>query len=377
MSKHHLLSPSSGPRWFVCAGSPQAEAGYPRTTNKYAEEGTEIHDLGAHGIESTKPADQLTDNKEWQGIIDTYTRYVYEQAPEGVVPLAEILVELDHIAPGMFGTADAVVLDSPSDTIHVIDLKTGKGRVDVENNVQLLLYASGVYEMFGWMAEWKQVVIHIVQPRLDYIGAQTVTVDELAKFTETAIERAKAALADNPPKTPSQEACRYCKHAGDCNEYRIQTYQQVCAMFEDEEFKEPDDVSEYDHNTLSDKLAAIPAIKAWMQAVEDRAHRALQEGENVPGWKLVEGRKLRKWKDEEAAKAALRRKKFKVGEIMVSKLISPAQAEKLLGKGNPLLDDLVITPTGAPVMAPATDKRPDVRQTAADGFDSLTDQPEA
>ena len=377
MTAHHLLSPSSAARWFACPGSAQAEAAYPRTENAYSAEGSEIHDLAAHCLETGKDAADVTDVVDRQAIIQAYIDYVRQHLGDGVQYMVEVKVDLGHISEGMFGTADCVILDATAGTVHVIDLKAGQVKVDAINNAQLMTYASGVIHQYGWMADWQQAVCHIVQPRIDHIESDSVPITAVDEFTLEARRAAAVALEPDPPKHPSHDACRWCKHAGDCTALRIKTYTDVCQMFEDSAELEPDDVSEYDHDTLAAKLKAVPLIKAWLTAVEDRAYATLEDGGDVPGWKLVEGRKLRRWKDAQAAEDALRRKKFKVRDIFKSTLISPAQAEKLLGKGNPLLDDLVETPTGKPTLAPASDKRPDIRRAAADNFDNLDQHREA
>lgn len=376
MTAHHLLSPSSGVRWFACPGSAQAEASYPREENAYAQEGSEIHDLAAHCLETDKQASDVTDDATRQEVIQTYLDYVRMHG-DFRTTMIEVQVDLSSISPGMFGTADAVVLDTSRRTIHVIDLKAGQNKVDAYYNVQLSLYAAGALDQFRFLADWERAVLHICQPRIDYIGSFELSVDDLDTFAAYARDRAEAALAEDAPRTPSDSACRWCKHAGECNELRIKTYREVCEMFEDPEPVEPDDVSEYSANTLAEKLAAVPLIKSWLTAVEARAYKTLEDGYVVPGWKLVEGRKLRRWKDAAHTEAVLRKQKYKVKDIFKSTLISPAQAEKLVGKGNPLLDDLVETPTGKPTLAPSHDKRPDIRQQAADQFDSLTDLKEA
>ena len=52
------------------------------------------------------------------------------------------------------------------------------------------------------------------------------------------------------------------------------------------------------------------------------------------------------------------RRKLKVGACFTRKLISPAQAEKALGKGHAILAHYAIKPPGKPVLAPESDPRP-------------------
>jgi hypothetical protein len=93
----------------------------------------------------------------------------------------------------------------------------------------------------------------------------------------------------------------------------------------------------------------------------------IERGQNVPGYKLVEGKSNRQWRDEEDAKAALG-EELKVTDIFTKKLISPAQAEKKLGKGHQVVTQHSIKPEGKPALAPLSDKRPALEIDPTEGF---------
>jgi hypothetical protein len=85
---------------------------------------------------------------------------------------------------------------------------------------------------------------------------------------------------------------------------------------------------------------------------------------------LVEGRSIRKWSDEDQAGERLA---DLVGEqsAFTKKLISPAQAEKLLGKKDKaLIEDIVAKPRGAATLAKENDPRPAINPVGAD-FDAI------
>ena len=64
------------------------------------------------------------------------------------------------------GIADCILVGG--DTIHVIDLKYGKGvQVDADHNPQLMLYALGAYDACRILYPVTKVKVTIVQPRLD------------------------------------------------------------------------------------------------------------------------------------------------------------------------------------------------------------------
>jgi hypothetical protein len=54
----------------------------------------------------------------------------------------EVRVDFSEWIPDGFGTSDAIVIDNKTNTVHVIDLKYGKGvPVDAENNSRYALRA--------------------------------------------------------------------------------------------------------------------------------------------------------------------------------------------------------------------------------------------
>ena len=80
---------------------------------------------------------------------------------------------------------------------------------------------------------------------------------------------------------------------------------------------------------VSDCLSRLPAIEAWIKALRERAQEDIRTGHAIPGWKLVHGRSMRKWKDEKATEAAMKAAGLIESQIFVKKLVSPAQCDKL------------------------------------------------
>jgi hypothetical protein len=111
---------------------------------------------------------------------------------------------------------------------------------------------------------------------------------------------------------------------------------------------------------VADILKQEPVITAWLKAVKDRALTQMLNGEQIPGYKVVEGRGSRDWRDVKAVESALLRAGFEPEQYMAEpKLLSPAQMEKSLGKkrAQELVGEFINTEPGNPVIAPATDKR--------------------
>jgi uncharacterized protein YdbL (DUF1318 family) len=88
------------------------------------------------------------------------------------------------------------------------------------------------------------------------------------------------------------------------------------------------------------------------------ANAAINHGKQWNGFKLVEGRSVRKYTDEavvaEVAKSAGYR------DIYKQSLISLTEMEKLMGKQqfHDILGGYIQKPPGKPTLVPASDKRP-------------------
>jgi len=113
-------------------------------------------------VGTLSPNDILITEEMWQASLDYVTDII-----SNVCSISDIKVEekvnLDHIYPGMSGTPDAYYFDIRTNTLTVWDLKYGFGIVDVFENKQLMIYASGIIKKLN--LKNINVVLKIVQPR--------------------------------------------------------------------------------------------------------------------------------------------------------------------------------------------------------------------
>jgi hypothetical protein len=361
------LSPSSAHRRILCPGSLAAckLAGVTESeASEYSAEGTVYHDIAARALCYGKScasyvgqkmkADgfEFTINEDdaahAQSYVDAIRRLPGRQMYEFRLDLSEPLgIE------GQGGTGDAVTLDFEHGTIHVDDLKFGRGEiVHARDNPQLMEYGIGALHAFEMLAEWTHVRVGIHQPRVGHYSEWTYTVEELrAWFADTArpAERRAHELwlsgsADEVAAAllPSDEACRWCPIKGSC----AARANYVMGMF-------PVDPPEQPITMTDDALAAarsqVADIQDWCSAIEAEALRRALAGTKLPGWKIVDGKKgARKWVDEAVALEALTTylgdKAFKDPEI-----VTPTEAEKRLkraAKEKPELADAYSTLAG-------------------------------
>ena len=368
MSAHAILGASNAHRWLVCAGSVEAERDIPNTTSPFAEEGTRAHELGELALLTSDAALDTFEDQEMAEFVRVYTDYVRQSAAGADVFEIEQRVSYADWVEGGFGTADAVIVKDG--VIHVCDLKYGMGvRVDAEENPQGMLYALGAYAENSYLGDIHTAKISIIQPRLDHISEWEISIEALLRWAEWAKQRAEATQDPDAPRLAGEKQCRFCRAKASCQALKDVTEAAIMSEFDD-----LDNMPKA--NTLTDEqmraaLDAKPMIESWLSAIEKLAKARLEEGGGFVGYKLVEGRSNRRWISEDQASEELVNL---LGEedAYTKKLVSPAQAEKLLGKKRVSeIADIVVKSSGAPTLAPETDKRPAINLTVDDFNDCI------
>lgn len=358
---HALLSASSAHRWLACPPSAVANEAYPDQDTEFTREGTLAHEvaelvarvkvLGEPPAEGDKPEGVTQEMIE---CAEGYADYIQEQLKsDDAVVLLEQRVDYSPWAPEGFGTCDCILIQG--DTLTIIDYKYGQGvPVSAKNNSQTKYYALGALNDFGIAYDIKKVEMHIYQPRLNNVSDDSTTVEELMKWGKQNKPIAERAFKGKGKYNPG-EHCRFCQHAGrcraltkTCTEY-VETHSlrvgvPVLAPYE-----------------VADVLRMEPLISLWLKRVKEQAFTSLMNGEEVPGYKLVEG-KLgnRKWTNEQDIFKALTEAGYTADEITETKLLSPSAMDKALGKKKAaeLLEGFIERAPGQPTVVPETDKRP-------------------
>jgi hypothetical protein len=219
-----------------------------------------------------------------------------------------------------------------------------------------------------------------------------LTVDELLDFARYVRERAHAAWQFDAPRTPSEDGCRWCKVKGRCPALYDHIAEVTSGAFEeDDEFvprtramqvaaneRLEDDLGEapftfVDPAQLS--TVALAKVLRYRKVTEEffakveevLLERAISYEEDVPGWKVVEGRTRRKWPDDEIeVYKRLKREGLKDGAIFEQVIISPAEAEKRLhakaglskDESATVVNSLAFKPPGPKSLVRASDNRP-------------------
>ena len=315
---HAFYSPSASGRWLSCTQSLILEKKNPKKqkSNKYAERGTALHECAEDILNTGGHAmfynDYVVTEKDLEEVVFPYIKYVNDLS--GDVRLYEVKSEINDLC---YGTADAVVYNSKTETLNVIDLKTGSGVfVKVKDNSQLMIYAIGIVKkMIKLGHKVKDVFIHVAQPPLDNYSFQKFSMSELVKFQKKVIATIEDIEKGKGKYEYSDENCRWCPHNVDCPELN-----KVSFAAAKDAFKE---------DTLKHRLDIIPALKVFIKAVEDEATETLKKGSDIEGYSLKPSRPVRKWMEPEEVEKALL-VYFEKDEIYKNDLLSPPQIQKLL-----------------------------------------------
>lgn len=362
--KHASLGASSAHRWAYCAGSVAASADLPNTSSVFAQEGTVAHDLAETALRHGSEGLAHFENQEMSGFVSVYTEYVERLAAGADITMIEQRVDYGDWVKGGFGTADAIVLRG--DTLHVVDLKYGMGvKVYAENNPQGMLYALGAYNEISHAADVKRVTITIVQPRLDHISEWEISIPDLLKWAEWISQRAEATAEPNAPRVAGENQCKFCLAKHNCGALLQHTTDVMLTEFDDlDDLPAPDTLTDAQ---VGAALASKGLIEGWLSAVQSHVVGRLDGGQGFDGFKLVAGRSSRRWTDEGVALKELSALVGSDKALTEPKLISPPQAEKVLGaKRKAEIQSLISKSEGKPMLAPESDKRPAVNVQLSD-----------
>lgn len=359
--QHAAITASGSHRWIHCPPSARLEAQFPDTSSDAAAEGTRAHDLAERKLKSWirtgRRQRYKEDDETMQEATDSYRDYVIgiynDLKSAGADPdlNVEIQLDLSDWIPEGFGTSDACIPSTKA--LHIVDLKYGKGvKVDAENNSQMRLYALGAVALFGPIYDFDTVVMHIYQPRLDNVSVETISRQDLLAWGDTIKPIAKLAF-DGEGTAQSGEWCTFCR----CR--------NVCKTRASEMFAVLEDQPDTTFMSVEDVAAYLPklddAIK-WAKDLKDYALDRARAGEKIPGHKLVEGRSVRKVKDQGELASALLDAGY--GPDLIWKpqeLQTLTSLEKLVGKKTFATDyaEYIEKPKGKPVLVPESDNRPE------------------
>lgn len=372
---HAVLSASGSHRWLNCTPSARLELEFENTTSEAAREGTAAHALCEHKLKkflkkrSKRPVSDYNSD-EMEECTDAYAEFVMEQYEEAKksckdpVLLIEQKLDFSCYVPEGFGTGDCIIISD--DKLHIIDFKYGQGIfVEAEHNPQMMLYALGALEIYDALYDIKEVAMTIFQPRRENVSTWTIPIEELKAWAEEEL-KPKARLAyDGEGEYLPGEWCTFCKAAVKCRA-RAEEKMKLARL----EFKMPPLLTDAE---IEEVLNVLPDLTKWANEITAYASEAaIHNGKEWNGFKVVEGRSNRKYRDELLVAEAAREHGYT--DIYRQTLIPMTEMQKLMGKSTfeEILGDLIYKPPGKPTLVPNTDKRPAMNVTNAENeFDKI------
>ena len=374
MAKHAYLSASASHRWLACPPSAKLCAQEEDKSSEFAMQGTCAHELGQYLVEKalgkavTDPTNDLSYyDAEMQEAAEGYAGFVMEQisavkefCPDPLVCVEQTLDFSKWVEHG-FGTGDCVIV--ADDLLQIIDLKYGIGVLvsasgeDGSGNSQLKCYALGALDTFGDLYDIKRVRLTIYQPRRDNVDSYDISVDELLNWASTVLAPTAKLAYEGKGEFRAGDHCQFCKIKASCR--KRAEYNTELAKYD---FALPPTLSPAE---IAEILPRVDNLVNWAEDIKAYALAQALKGEKYPNFKLVEGRSIRKFRDEAKVASVVTAAGYDPYE---KKLLGITAMTKQLGKKkfDELLSDYVVKPQGKPVLVPVTDKRQEYSAAAAD-----------
>lgn len=409
---HSKFSASNAEGWIACAGRIVLTRGLKGRSSIDAAKGTVVHKLIEEAMrDGLDPRTRFDERFEIDGFKVDVDETLVGNAEWALRHIAEITAGCDIVLPETqvnyahwiqvpkddgWGTSDVIAVHVEHRELITIDYKNGRKPVSPVDNPQMMLYSGGALSRYEDVVDIDTVRMVILQPDAGAPKEHVISVDELkawllgrarsAAASALTAERLYPDAADGALPadwietflSPGSAQCQWCKAKATCPALRSQVLEAVTkhAPASPDEFEDLTIPSKAhittaasDPQWLGKLMDRLDMIEDWCKAVRSETERRLLAGEQIPGYKIVEG-KLgnRAWSDKAAAEEMLKSFRLKTEEMYDLTLISPTSAEKLT-KGEkaaigprqwPKLNALVTRAPGKPHVAPESDPRPSI-----------------
>lgn len=403
---HSIFGASRSHRLGWCLGSLEAEKGLPDTAGFPAVEGTVAHSVAEQWLRTQRePRELLGEVREFnihtgryevkidRLMLGTLHQYVTWCEKLGGDQFIEQRVDYSQLTPipNQGGTLDHAACFQGS--LVCSDLKYGSIWVHARRNPQPMLYGLGLYYKYNEVYDFDRVTLRIGQPRLDNWEEWHTTVAELLEFAEWIKGRFAQAWEPNAPRTPSENACKYCKAKLTCSAYARMMDRVADDTFDDERplptkgvpdvWKGPPAKGDKFVPAKEQPIARLVSLLAWRKMFESgfadaakELERRILAGEDAPGWGVFEGKMSRYVADENGIRDLFDLIGLNSKKLLKTTFASPAQIEGelvSLGLSKKAATDIIapyvrITP-GKDTIGPVGPRKRPARDLADESFD--------
>ena len=361
MAAHsNVVGGSTAKRVMACPGSVAlVQQMPPQPSSVHADTGTLLHNTIASILETGKPpheflgatynAIELTEDLLERKLLPALAA-LDEIDPDKTMEYAvEQVVGFGNVLPGVFGSADLVGRIGNRGVL--LDWKFGDGvAVDAKENPQALFYCAAALRTTKtkWaFLDVEDIEIIIVQP--PYVKRWVTTPARVKQFEAELMLAVRAAEQPDAPLAAGDH-CRWC------------TAKTICPVVSGAVARAARTaIKTVNVDRLAEALGQIDLLEGYIKDARDMAQQLLENGVEVPGWKLVPKRATRKWADDKKVLTTLTEAGLNIEQLTDPK--SPAQMEKVLKKHNvPMPTDLIVSVSTGNTLAPEDDPRPAVLQ---------------
>jgi len=409
MSRHSsIVGGSTAGRLIECPGSYQAQLALPPSadvSSEYALEGTFCHAVmdrlmrnrqAFPGLPQCSPGywlgSEFADRVLTQDHIDTLIQpaldlldqlenrcgyAVVDGSGHFRVLGVEQRVKFPGI-PGAFGTCD-LILGNDTHVLHV-DWKFGSG-VSVEAltadsegeklNAQMMFYTAAAVDSLKALYKGKrQLVIAIIQPRGTIPLTHTIVTKRDLKWFAEDLHGAVVAALDRDPARARGAHCRFAPCKIDCPLWTGPLLQLADLKLIPRTEMVTKGITPYG-TYLAKAKALVDILAVYTKEVNEQLHAFLEDGGEVPGWKLKLKAKQRQWIDETIVDKELCALGFDWDEIWDTRLATFGKVEAAAKRrGVKIPDHLRVAPeTNETTVTTSDDPAPAIdRATAIEQF---------
>jgi hypothetical protein len=316
-----ILRPSGSLIWSKCTGSHFMQDGLPDDESDAAREGTAAHWLGGDKIlksyvtpgaeilvpgeflDQLAPNDVLIDQEMIQGVTDYVTDVLGYLNKTGLMQSTHVeeSVNLDHIYPGMSGTPDCWIHNTNDAEIVIYDFKYGHGHVEVFENTQLMIYASGILNQLGINGSNDHLItvrLRIFQPRSYHSSGPmrewVINGSDLRGYINQIKAKANEAMSGNGSCNTGNH-CKHCTARFNCEALTKTVYNSIDVITGINRL-------DLNGNNLGLELKLLNRISKLIEfrrdAIESQVKAVLESGEMIPGFIPVDTFSRLKWKKD-------------------------------------------------------------------------------